>query len=294
MGLPMARRLAAGGTPLTVWNRTPRQAGDGLPADVRVAGSVTDVFAECETVLVMLRDEAAVDQVLRGEPGGLAALVAARTIVNTGTLSPEYSTALAREVEHAGGNYVEAPVSGSRLPAQEGRLVAMVAGDPDVVRRVVPLLDPLCSQAVVCGPVPSGITMKLAVNVFLIALVTGLAEAFQFAQRHELDPHQLRGILDAGQMSSPISRVKTAKLVSGDLDAQAAISDVHMNARLIVDAAADAGAAAPLSELCRALYEEAVRRGDGGLDMVGIVRTIAGSRGQAASMPATTAPAPQP
>lgn len=279
MGLPMVRRLASAGTPLTVWNRTPRSAADGLPDEAHVAPDVAAVFARCDTVLVMLRDETAVDHVLRGAPGGLDALVAGRTVVNMGTLSPRFSQALAADVERAGGHYVEAPVSGSRVPAEQGALVAMVAGEPDVVRRVVPLLDPLCAQVTVCGPVPSGITMKLAVNVFLIALVTGLAEAFHFAGRHGLDPELLRGVLDAGQMSSPISRVKTAKLVAEDLAAQAAISDVHMNARLIVDAAADAGAAVPLGDLCRALYEEAVRRGDGALDMVGIVRTIAGADG---------------
>ncbi|WFE30504.1 GNAT family N-acetyltransferase [Solwaraspora sp. WMMD791] len=275
MGLPMARRLVGGGVGLTVWSRTPKADEELVAAGTRTAATVAEVFARCDTVLVMLRDAAAVDQVLRDVPGGLAHLVAGRTIVNMGTLSPEYSKALADEVESAGGHYVEAPVSGSRVPAEEGNLVAMVAGRPDVVRRVVPLLDPMCAQITICGPVPSGITMKLAVNVFLIALVTGLAEAFHFADRHGLDPRLLREILDAGQMSSPISRVKTAKLVAGDLTAQAAISDVRMNSELIVDAAVSAGAGVPLSDLCRALYADAVRRGDGALDMVGIIRTIA-------------------
>ncbi|MDG4766464.1 GNAT family N-acetyltransferase [Solwaraspora sp. WMMD406] len=291
MGLPMARRLVHSGVPLTVWNRTPKTDDELVSAGTRTAATVPELFAGCDTVFVMLRDAAAVDQVLRGAPGGLAHLVAGRTIANMGTLSPEYAKALADEVESAGGHYVEAPVSGSRRPAEDGNLVAMVAGRPDVVRRVVPLLDPMCARVTTCGPVPSGITMKLAVNVFLIALVTGLAEAFHFADRHGLDPRLLRDILDAGQMSSPISRVKTAKLVAGDLTAQAAISDVHTNSELIVDAAVSAGAAVPLSDLCRALYADAVRRGDGALDMVGILRTIAaGQRTIAAGQPDRSRP----
>ncbi|RPF22290.1 GNAT family N-acetyltransferase [Myceligenerans xiligouense] len=275
MGLPMARRLARGGIPLTVWNRTPKADEELAAAGARTASSVAEVFARCETVFVMLRNEAAVDQVLRGAPGTLAALVAGHTIVNMGTLSPGYSAALAAEVEQAGGHYVEAPVSGSRAPAEEGKLVAMVAGRTDVVRRVVPLLAPMCARTTACGPVPSGLTTKLAANVFLIALVTGLAEAFHFGEKHGLDPHLLRGVLDAGQMASPISRVKTAKLVADDLTAQAAISDVHMNAELIGEAAAAAGVNVPLSDVCRALYGDAVARGDGAVAMVGIVRTIA-------------------
>ncbi|MFV2106130.1 GNAT family N-acetyltransferase [Micromonospora sp. LOL_015] len=278
MGLPMARRLARSGVGLTVWSRTPKSDDELAVAGARTAANVPEVFAQCDTVIVMLRNAAAVDQVLRDVPGGIAHLVAGRTIVNMGTLSPEYSKALADEVESAGGHYVEAPVSGSRRPAEDGKLVAMVAGRPDVVRRTVALLDPMCAQVTVCGPVPSGLTMKLAANVFLIALVTGLAEAFHFADRHGLDRELLRGILDAGQMSSPISRVKTAKLVADDLSAQAAIADVQMNAELIVDAAAVAGAGVPLSELCRALYADAVGRGDGAIDMVGVIRTIAAGR----------------
>ncbi|WBB99231.1 GNAT family N-acetyltransferase [Solwaraspora sp. WMMA2080] len=278
MGLPMARRLARSGVGLTVWSRTPKSDDELKAAGARTAANVPEVFAQCDTVIVMLRNADAVDQVLRDVPGGLAHLVAGRTIVNMGTLPPEYSKALADEVESAGGHYVEAPVSGSRRPAEDGKLVAMVAGRPDVVRRTVALLDPLCAQITTCGPVPSGITMKLAANVFLIALVAGLAEAFHFADRHGLDRDLLRGVLDAGQMSSAISRVKTAKLVADDLSAQAAIADVQMNAELIVDAAAAVGAGVPLSELCLALYADAVSRGDGDLDMVGVIRTIAGGQ----------------
>lgn len=278
MGLPMARRLAGAGVPLVVWNRTPREDAALAAAGAQWAESVDAVFARCDTVVMMLRDEDAVDAVLRGSPDGIAALVAGRTVVQMGTVSPAYSQVLAREVEQAGGRYVEAPVSGSRVPAQEGGLVAMVAGPPEAVRDVQPILEPMCASITPCGEVPSALTMKLAVNVFLIALVTGLAEAFHFARRHGLDPDVLRGVLDAGQMASPISRVKTAKLVADDFAPQAAITDVHKNAALIVDAAATAGATVPLSRVCEALYREAVERGDGAIDMIGVVRAFGARR----------------
>jgi 3-hydroxyisobutyrate dehydrogenase-like beta-hydroxyacid dehydrogenase len=275
MGRPMALRLAHAGTALTVWNRSLEAADELAAAGAEVAGSVADVFATCGTVIVMLRNEHVVDEVLRGGPGGLAALVAGRTVVGMGTLSPAFSTALAADIEAAGGDYVEAPVSGSRKPAENGELVAMVAGRPEAVARVTPLLAPMCASVTPCGPVPGGLTMKLAVNVFLITVMTGLAESFHFAETHGLDAALLREVLDRGQMSSPISRVKTAKLVAGDLAPQAAISDVLMNADLVVDAARTAGIAAPLLEVCRDLYAEAVASGDGALDAVGVIRAIA-------------------
>ncbi len=274
MGRPMALRLARGGTPLLVWNRSPEPARELADAGADVAATVADVFTACRTVIVMLRDERAVDAVLRPSAGTLASLVRGRTLVNMGTVSPGFARGLADEVEAAGGEYVEAPVSGSRVPAENGELVAMAAGRPQPLAGVVPLLAPLCAQVATCGVVPGGITMKLAVNVFLISVVTGLAESFHFAEAHGPDPALLRGVLDAGQMSSPISRVKTAKLVADDLTPQAAISDVLMNAELVVRAARAAAISSPLLDVSRDLYAEAVAAGDGGIDMIGVVRAI--------------------
>lgn len=276
MGRPMALRLVAAGTPLVVWNRSADALRSLTDAGARPAASVADVFAACDTVIVMLRNADAVDDVLRdGDPAGpVAPFVAGRTVVNMGTVAPEASARIARDVEAAGGTYVEAPVSGSRRPAEQGELVAMIAGTPAAVAAVTPLLAPMCARVVPCGAVPGGLTMKLAVNVFLIATVTGLAETFHFADMHGLDRETLRDVLDSGQMSSPISRVKTAKLVADDLTPQAAISDVLMNAALIRDAARAADIAVPLTDAGRDLYAEAVDRGEGGLDMVGVVRAF--------------------
>src|SRR5215475_15027886 len=134
----------------------------------------------------------------------------ARMIVSLGTGgAPTY-----RDIRSVGGYYVEAPVSGSRKPAEAGQLVAMLAGDADSIADVRPLLTPMCRETMICGPVPNALLMKLSVNLFLISLVTGLAEAVHFADRHGLNPHQFVAILNAGPMASDVSRVKARKLVS--------------------------------------------------------------------------------
>lgn len=275
MGQPMAARLAGTGVPLTVWNRSDAAAQALAAAGAHRAGNIAEVFAECETVLIMLRNEAVLDSVLRSDPGGLAGLVAGHTVVNLGTVSPAYSRNLAREVESAGADFVEAPVSGSRVPAEQGALVAMIAGRPAALEAVTALLAPLCAQVTACGEVPAALIMKLASSTYLMAVVTGLAEAFHFGREHGLDLALLRQVLDAGQMSSPISRVKSAKLVDDDLAPQAAITDVLMNAELIAAAAREARVATPLLDTSRELYAEAVERGDGAADMIAVIRAIA-------------------
>jgi 3-hydroxyisobutyrate dehydrogenase len=270
----MALRLASAGTPLLVWNRTPQRAEPLRAAGAEVAADAGEVFARTETVLLMLADEAAVDAVLgRGTPQ-FAARVADRTIVHMGTTSPEYSHTLESDIRAAGGRYAEAPVSGSRVPAERGQLVAMLAGDEATVAAVRPLLAPMCRETFVCGPAPGALLMKLSVNLFLITQVTGLAEAFHFAERQGLDRRLFLDVLDAGPMASAVSRMKAPKLRERDFAVQAAALDVLKNNRLIAEAARKARLASPLLDVCHALFEETVAQGYGGEDMAAVLRAI--------------------
>jgi 3-hydroxyisobutyrate dehydrogenase len=273
MGEPMATNLAKADVPLLVWSRSARYA-TVTAAGARIAASPASVFHRCTVVIAMLVDGAALDNVLdRGGPA-FADRVGGRTLVNMATTSPGYSRGLEVDIRRAGGRYVEAPVSGSREPALAGRLVGMLAGEPDAVAAVRPLLAALCRETVVCGAVPNALVMKLAVNLFLITMVTGLAEATHFAERHGLDLARFVAVLDAGPMASDVSRAKAAKLLVGDFAVQAAISNVLENNRLIAAAARAARIASPLLDICHALYAEAVRLGLDDADMAAVVRAI--------------------
>lgn len=274
MGRPMALALARAGTPLVVWNRSAERAEPLRAAGATIAEDRSAVFRQARTVLLMLADEAAVDEVLGRGTDRFAATVRDHVVVPMGTTSPEYSHRLAADVRAAGGEYVEAPVSGSRVPAENGRLVGLLAGDDDVVAEVRPLLEPMCRTTFLCGPVPGALLTKLSVNLFLITLVTGLAEAFHFAERHGVEADLVRQVLDAGPMASEVSRLKAAKLVAGDFSVQAAISDVLMNSGLVAGAARRAGVAVPLLDVCHALFGEAEALGHGSADMAAVVRAI--------------------
>ncbi|MEU8660627.1 NAD(P)-dependent oxidoreductase [Actinoplanes philippinensis] len=317
MGQPMALNLARAGTELIVWNRTPERAGPLREAGAVVATDPAEVFAAAETVILMLANDRVIDAVLGRGTGTFAKLVAGRTVVHMGTTAPAYSAGLAADVIGAGGAYAEAPVSGSRGPAETGDLVVMLASAPapapapsasasapvpsasapapsaPVPSASAPapsasapapssgggtdlegLLRPMCREIVRCGDVPGALLMKLAVNTFLISMVTGLAEAFHFAERHGLDQGTLLAALDAGPMASVVSRVKGRKLVDRDFAVQAAIRDVLYNNELIVAAAREAGFVSPLLEVCRELYTETDRAGHGGDDMAAVIRAL--------------------
>jgi 3-hydroxyisobutyrate dehydrogenase len=274
MGQPMALNLARAGTPLVVWNRSPGKCEPLRAAGAAVAASPAEVFRRACTVVLMLADGESVDRVLGRGTAAFSALARGHVLVHMGTTSPGYSQALEADVRAAGGRYVEAPVSGSRKPAEAGQLVGLLAGEGAAVDEVRPLLAPMCHQSFVCGPVPSALHMKLAVNLFLITMVTGLAEATHFAGRHGLDLALLRSVLDAGPMASSVSRVKLAKLVAGDFEVQASIQDVLKNNQLVAEAARRARIASPLLDVCHALYGETLALGLGQRDMVAVLQAI--------------------
>jgi 3-hydroxyisobutyrate dehydrogenase len=271
----MASNLARAGMPLVVWNRTPGRVELLRALGAEPLPSPAAVLRRAEVVVAMLADEAALDETLGRGSAGFAVAIAGRTIVHMATTSPEHSRGLAVDIRAAGGRYVEAPVSGSRGPAESGDLIAMTAGDPDVLAGVHPLLAPMCREVVACGAVPNALLMKLAVNTFLITMVSGLSEAFHLADRFGLDPHLFRRVIDAGPMASRVSVSKAAKLVAGDWAADAAIADVAKNCRLITDAARHSRLPSPLMEVCQELFATAADSGLGESDMAAVIETLA-------------------
>lgn len=274
MGEPMALRLAKAGTPLLVWNRSASKCTALVGAGAAVAKEPAEVFSRCEVVILMLIDGAVTDAVLARGDSAFIDRVRGRVLINMATPAPSYSQALEADVRAAGGRYVEAPVSGSRKPAEAGKLVAMLAGERATVEKVRPLLQPMCHETIMCGPSPTALLMKLSVNLFLITMVTGLVEAMHFAQRQGLDLARFVAVLDAGPMASDVSRLKAAKLVAQDFAVQAAISNVLENNRLIAETAREAGIASPLLDVCHALYSETQALGLGGADMIAVIRAI--------------------
>lgn len=274
MGEPMARNLLRAGHEVTVWNRTPAKCAALVAGGARQAPTVDAALDGCDVVMLMLLDQAAVDATLGRDSEAFAARVRGRTLVHLGTTSPAYSQALERDVLAAGGAYVEAPVSGSREPAMQGRLVGMVAGADASVARVRPLLDPLCARVFPCGAVPGALRMKLAVNHVLIGLVGVLAEAVDAARATGLDLRLFQEVIAAGPMDSAVSRAKLDMMATGHFPAHAAIRDVSTIAALVVEHCNEAGREAPLIRETANRYRAALLAGHGDADMAAVTHAF--------------------
>lgn len=275
MGSAIAANLLRAGVPLVVWNRSPHRCEPLLALGARAAGSFEALCDGCSTVLLMLIDDAALDAVIGRGSTTFAGRVRGRTFVQLGTVSARYSRGLERDLLAAGARYVEAPVSGSRGPAERGELVAMLAGaDAAAIDAVASLLAPACRRIVRCGPVPHASQLKLAVNHYLVATVAALAEAVHVARCAGIDFTLLREALDAGPMASAVSRAKLDLFARGDAAPQAAVRDVATIVALVAAQAREAGAGAPLIDTCATLWRRALEAGLGDRDMIAVAEVF--------------------
>ena len=274
MGEPMATNLVNAGYKLTVWNRSTKKCERLAKYGASIARDSDYVFSSCSIILMMLANDQVIDNILHRQSERFKHLVKGKVIVNMGTTLPDYSAGLAEDIKNAAGHYLEAPVSGSRIPAQQGKLVAMIAGEKDLCTKIALLLAPMTTSVVECGAVPKAVQTKLAVNTYLIGLVTALTEAVNFATHAGINMNVFKDVLCSGPMANDVMRVKLIKLLTEDYNTQASISDVLYNNQLITKAARFMGAATPLADTSELLYKQVAMNGRGSQDMIAVLEAF--------------------
>ncbi|KAI0546764.1 hypothetical protein F4679DRAFT_587140 [Xylaria curta] len=272
MGTPMALNLSRH-FPVTVWNRTPSRYPPLIEAGAKVGATPAQVAEQSDVIFVMLFDAAAIENIL----GDLKKALAGKTLVNTSSVSEEFSHYLAKEVSEAGGEFVEMPVSGSKLPAEQGQLVGMLGGDIHVVEKIRHIMKPITRAAIYCGPHGYGLRTKYAVNLYVTTLAVGLAESMNLAKAQGLDLAVLGEVINAGPAASAYAQNKITKITTEDWSPQATTRDCYKSSNLICAALEATGTRSPLIELCRSMYAEATDSGYGDEDMISIIKILSNS-----------------
>jgi len=276
MGEPMARNLHEAGHGVTVFSRTPSRC-DGLRAiGVAVAATAAHVIEASDAVILMVPSHAEIDEVLQRAPdGGVCAQVKGKSIIVMSTVAPAYSADLATSLAAAGARYVEAPVSGSRQPAETGQLVILAAAaEQGHIDDLQPLFDAVGKKTVRCGVIPTAMRMKLANQLLLISFFEAITEATHFAAGIGLDTAQFLDMAAAGPLANDVLRMKAPKMLTDDFSQQAPIRHVAKDIALVCDEAARNGLWVPVAEMNRALFTDAMRAGLSQDDAVGIVKIL--------------------
>lgn len=267
MGAPMAVNIAAAGHEVRAWNRSRERADPLAEHGVHVAGSPAEAVEGAELVVTMLSDGDAVEAVaadLAFPDGAVWAQMS--------TVGVEATQRLVQRAASAGVPIVDAPVLGTKAPAEQGRLTVIAAGAPEARERCEPVFDAVGARTVVLADEPGAATqMKLVLNAWLVALVEGLAEAIALAEGLDVDPAKFLEIIDGGPLGPPYAKMKGTMMIERSYEPSFSLALAAKDARLALDAAAASGLELPALEAIRAQLEKAVEQGHGDADMAAAV-----------------------
>jgi 3-hydroxyisobutyrate dehydrogenase len=247
MGGPMAANLAHSGFELRVWNRTTSRTTDLARHGVFVARSPAEAVAGAGIVISMLADGPATEQAATG-PDGFLARFPGLIWVQMATVGASWSARLAVMAARQGVTFVDAPVSGSQGPAQEGQLVILASG-PDRVQDVLaPVFGALGRATLWLGPAGDGTKAKLVLNSWLVNLVEATAETLSFAGHLGLDPTSIVELLRSTPLGSPYAVQKATTMLAGNFTPAFALKHALKDAELAVQAAHSSGTRLALTE----------------------------------------------
>jgi 3-hydroxyisobutyrate dehydrogenase len=217
MGAAMASNLIAAGLPTTVWDRSPDATAPLADAGARVAASARDAAGDAEVVITMLPTADVVTSVMFG--GGVAGALADGAVwAQMGTIGVTATAEIAGQLGQLrpGALFVDAPVSGSKGPAQAGQLLILASGPQQARPIVEPVFSVIGRKTVWLGPAGQGSRMKLAVNAYMSTLIEGVAEALELAGRLGIDAGQFEEAIEGGPLDAPIAGAKLHKMERGD------------------------------------------------------------------------------
>jgi 3-hydroxyisobutyrate dehydrogenase len=268
MGAALAERLIETGDKVTVWNRSAGKCKPLAAAGASVAASPVALANTADTVITILTDADAIDAVYGGPEGLLAGDLKGKLFVEMSTVPPHLETAMAAKVRAAGAAFVECPVGGSTGPARQGKLIGLMGAEAEDAARAQPLLDRLCRRLEHCGPVGSGATMKLAINLPLMVYWQALGEALALCRPLGLDPGRVIDLMSDTSGGPNVLKVRGPALVkllkSEDAGpAMFTLDNGIKDLRTMLAEGARCGIELPLVAETLACFEEASRHGLG-------------------------------
>jgi 3-hydroxyisobutyrate dehydrogenase-like beta-hydroxyacid dehydrogenase len=276
MGTPMAANLMKAGYPVMVYNRSPEKAEPLVKQGAGLASSPENLAKAAEVVIAMVTGPEALDNLLSGANGAAKALNSSKTFINMSSVSPQYTRALAAQLEPTGVMFIDAPVSGTKKPAEDAALVILAGGPQDKVKELEPLFGSMGKKVVYCGPVGQGSMMKMFINLLLGVMMGGFAEVLNFGRLGGLSMEAMLETVFAGAMNSPMFQVKAANLKAKNHPTAFPFKHLTKDLKFLVDTAYELEAPVPLGQILLHLYSAGVAQGYGDEDISAIARVFEG------------------
>jgi 3-hydroxyisobutyrate dehydrogenase len=271
MGRPIAANLIAAGFNVTVWNRTAARAEPLVQEGARLAASPADAVASAAVILTMLADGAAVESAMGGPDGALAAAPRGAVWIQMATIGVDWTRRLAELADDAGVELVDAPVSGSDVPARDGALVVLASGPEGIEERVAPVFNAIGRKTVWLGPAGNGSKLKLALNNWLATEVEAAAETIALTEALGIDPRAFVEALADNPLGSPYAVAKASAMLEGRFQPGFPLRHAFKDVGLTLAAARDRGIELPLTDALAGRWERAIADGHGGDDVASVI-----------------------
>ena len=276
MGGPMARNLLRAGHEVTVWNRTVQKAEALVDEGARVASTPADAVRDAEIVLTMLAGAPAVETTVV-ESGALDEMRQGGLWIQTSTIGVDATDRLAEEARERGITFVDAPVIGTKKPAEDGQLFVLASGPEEARARCEAVFDAISRGHVWLGEAGLGTRLKLVANNWILCTMENLAETFVLAQMLGVDPRSFLDAISGGAMDMPYAHVKGEAMLNEDFPASFPLVHARKDVALILDAAGDVDL--PLVRATLQQFDRAFELGHGDEDMSAVYYASAASAG---------------
>ena len=276
MGAPMARNLLRTGHQVTVWNRTVEKAEALEEAGARVASTPADAVRGAEIVLTMLADALAVEETLIGS-GALDVMPQGALWIQSSTIGVAGTERLAEQAGERGITFVDAPVLGTKKPAEDGQLFMLASGPEEARARCKPVFDAISRGHVWLGEAGLGTRLKLVVNSWILCTIENLSETFVLAQTLGVDPRSLLEAISGGGMDMPYAHLKGEAILNQDFPASFPLVHARKDVALILDAAGEVEL--PLVRATLQQFDRAFELGHGDEDMSAVYYASAANAG---------------
>ncbi|XP_057826987.1 glyoxylate/succinic semialdehyde reductase 2, chloroplastic isoform X1 [Cryptomeria japonica] len=274
MGSPMARNLIKAGCDVTVWNRTASKCESLLDIGAKYGSSPANVASACDITFSMLAEPGSAMEVACGKQGVTHGLGPGKGYVDVSTVDGVTSKAISVAVKATGAQFLEAPVSGSKKPAEEGNLIFLTAGDKSLYDEVAPLLDIMGKSRFYLGDVGNGAAMKLIVNMIMGSMMASFSEGLVLGQKVGLDPNILLEVVSQGAISSPMFSLKGPSMVKSSYNPAFPLKHQQKDLRLALAMAEEVSQSTPLAAAANELYKVAKAHGLGEEDFSAIIEAL--------------------
>lgn len=279
MGSAMAANLVRAGFDVTVWNRTPQKCEPLVEQGARMAQTPAEVAGEARVTFAMLADPVAAEEVCFGREGVLAGIRAGHGYVDMSTVDEGTSPRIGEAVVGRGGRFLEAPVSGTRKPAEDGTLVILAAGDRGLFEEVSPAFARLGKLALFLGETGQGARMKLVVNMVMGGMMTALCEGLALAEKGGLEGGELLEVLGAGALANPMFGIKGRLILDGDFSPSFPLKHMQKDLRLALALGDTLAQPLPAAASANETFKAARAGGAGDEDFCAVFRTVRGTGG---------------